>query len=540
MRIIPYVVRAVEDDPTENDTSAGRPGQPQRTMFHAQRIDGSQRLEMADFAEVAPGHDVQWLWQGRIPLGHVTLIEGDPGAGKSFVALDLAARVSRGKLWPETAAAGAGSRPRPPGNVLLVLPQDDGSAIGRRLDELGADRSHIRSMRDVASYEPQLERTERRRLMLPYDLPMLRQELDDNESIKLVVIDPLSDLCEGPQTLAETLRQLNELAASKAVAIVVTLPAHCRFDSRGSLRVSSRWRTEAARWVWCVVADPDDPARRMFVPRRTNYCTEPPGLAFRLERGHVVWSPGAQVDPRDPLEQQKGARACLDELLRDGFRPAREIFSLGAQCGFNPRQLRAAAKRDGVESHKGAGFGADGGYLWFTSEQRSQYLAGDCSVVPALEAAPPEAAERASEHLVKESAPFVEGAPVAEPVTGPVAEPAELLAKSHEVPFAPVPSLAESPVVTMLTATDPRSLSENSKPLTASPSPPRGEGSIRIGSEPATSRAKIPESLEKPAENIVSTGSSLPRDRYLRKQERRRRLKEQRSQSRRHASTACR
>jgi hypothetical protein len=43
---------------------------------------------------------VPWLWPGRIALGRVTLLVGDPGVGKSLVALDIAARVSTGRPWP--------------------------------------------------------------------------------------------------------------------------------------------------------------------------------------------------------------------------------------------------------------------------------------------------------------------------------------------------------------------------------------------------------------------------------------------------------
>src|SRR5579863_10600519 len=59
-----------------------------------------QGFEMPQFDEFRAGPDVQWLWPGRIPRGMVTLVEGAEGAGKSFVALDVAARVSRGLGWP--------------------------------------------------------------------------------------------------------------------------------------------------------------------------------------------------------------------------------------------------------------------------------------------------------------------------------------------------------------------------------------------------------------------------------------------------------
>jgi hypothetical protein len=44
---------------------------------------------------------LEWLWPGRIPIGKLTLIAGDPGLGKSFVTLDMAGRVSRGTPWPD-------------------------------------------------------------------------------------------------------------------------------------------------------------------------------------------------------------------------------------------------------------------------------------------------------------------------------------------------------------------------------------------------------------------------------------------------------
>ncbi len=43
---------------------------------------------------------VRWLWPGRMALGKLTLLMGDPGLGKSCVALDLAARITRGGVWP--------------------------------------------------------------------------------------------------------------------------------------------------------------------------------------------------------------------------------------------------------------------------------------------------------------------------------------------------------------------------------------------------------------------------------------------------------
>src|SRR5207253_3198533 len=44
---------------------------------------------------------LRWLWQDKIPLGKLTIIEGPPGIGKLYAALDIAARISTGELCVE-------------------------------------------------------------------------------------------------------------------------------------------------------------------------------------------------------------------------------------------------------------------------------------------------------------------------------------------------------------------------------------------------------------------------------------------------------
>ena len=63
------------------------------------------------------------------PSGQVTMLDGDPGVGKSFLTLAIAAAVSQGR------ALGPGARVGKPGNVLL-LAAEDGAAdtIRPRLD----------------------------------------------------------------------------------------------------------------------------------------------------------------------------------------------------------------------------------------------------------------------------------------------------------------------------------------------------------------------------------------------------------------------
>src|SRR4051812_10630163 len=88
----------------------------------------------------------------RIPLGRITLLVSDPGLGKSLLALDIAARVSRGAPWPDEAKDEGGvgkgessddlppsSFRLPPSSVLLLTAEDDfADTVRPRLEALGA------------------------------------------------------------------------------------------------------------------------------------------------------------------------------------------------------------------------------------------------------------------------------------------------------------------------------------------------------------------------------------------------------------------
>src|SRR5437588_8458313 len=69
------------------------------------------------FLDQVPDKPLTWLWPGRIPLGHLTLLDAAPGSGLSLVALTLAACVSSGSPLP------AGT-PTQHGYVLLLAPYD--------------------------------------------------------------------------------------------------------------------------------------------------------------------------------------------------------------------------------------------------------------------------------------------------------------------------------------------------------------------------------------------------------------------------------
>jgi hypothetical protein len=317
------------------------------------------RLDKPILAPLAPCEDVDWLWNDRIPVGQVTLIEGAPRAGKSFVVQDLAARVTTGAAWPDRDSA-----PRAPEKCLFIGRQESaGNLLARRLELAGADPErlcHFARFKTIDS----AKRSGVRPVNFPGDLPALELFLENQPEVKLVVIDPLSDVGHSGDEAAETLHRLNEIAANCAVAIVVTQRAAVQFDARGQLKVKSRWPTDAARCTWCVAVDCDSESERLFVPTRMNFRVEPQGLRFTIAAGRIEWNVAEPVDSRDPARSLSGCGLWLSELLEVGDIASREVYRLGAELGYTVDMLKYAKKRIGAHRRRVGGFTSAGYWMW--------------------------------------------------------------------------------------------------------------------------------------------------------------------------------
>ena len=86
---------------------------------------------------------IRWLWQGWLAAGKFHVVGGQPGTGKTTIALDFAAIVSSGGRWPDGSRAEAG-------NVLIWSGEDDAEdVLAPRLQAMGADMTRIYFVGDV-------------------------------------------------------------------------------------------------------------------------------------------------------------------------------------------------------------------------------------------------------------------------------------------------------------------------------------------------------------------------------------------------------
>ena len=128
-------------------------------------------LKLISMSEIN-AEEVQWLWYPYIPLGKLTIIQGDPGEGKTSFILAVIAALTRGEPLPEC------ERAAEPMNVIYQTAEDGlADTIKPRLESAGADCTRVlvidEGKRELTLCDARLEEAIRR------------------TGAKLIVLDPL-------------------------------------------------------------------------------------------------------------------------------------------------------------------------------------------------------------------------------------------------------------------------------------------------------------------------------------------------------------
>lgn len=301
---------------------------------------------------------VEWLWPGWIPRGMITLLGAVPGAGKSFLALDLARRLIHGLPFPSA----------------LPSPSHGEGSVGEVV--IYVDAESIPQLINQRAQAWQMD-TSRLYLMLPHPtgdpldmLDFARQQHRDRlvEMVftlhpQLVIIDSLSSItCKGENNIEDVravLGFLNLLAQDFKIGLL--LIHHLRKaagfqtkqwdisidDFRGSSHIIAMSRSVMGLSVVQTGPEPDRNGPRKLEIIKTNLGPYPDPLGFEFAPLHPAgvllrWG-SAPRSYEEPTSQDK-CSAWLADLLSNASEPLRpsEIIELGESEGFSRASIYRA------------------------------------------------------------------------------------------------------------------------------------------------------------------------------------------------------
>jgi hypothetical protein len=320
----------------------------------------NQTVDLVSFDKIQH-EEVKWLWSGRIPLGKITILQGDPDLGKSTLAFDLAARVTQNAEMPDATRSDLDA---PAGAVLMTAEDGLADTIRPRLDAAGADLPR------VVTFGPN------EHILIPRDVHRLEKAIQQTAA-KLVVIDPLAAFLDGSvngwvnQDVRRALHPLKQMAESNGTAILLLdhlSKASGRaaiYRGNGSVAFNA-----AARSVLLVGKHPEDPQKRVLARVKGNLCQDPGSLAYRMEQAsngavRVEWLGSCDFNANDlgeELQTERPSRvsACaawLREKLPPGAAALETVVEAEALAnGFTKRTFQRARMAAGVSSRKSGNF----------------------------------------------------------------------------------------------------------------------------------------------------------------------------------------
>jgi RecA/RadA recombinase len=290
-----------------------------------------------------PKSSVSWLWKPYIPMGKVTVIQGDPGDGKTTVALAIAAYVTTGRPLPETTGEPV------IGEVIYQSAEDNvGDTLNPRLLALGADCSKISYMHEFSDIEKDCENLENAILEV---------------EAKFVCLDPLQAYIGRGRDMSRAadmrrlMSGLAEAAERTQCAIIAighmnkTSGAKKLYRGLGPIDIAA-----SARSVLLLGRSAEDKDIRVMSHVKSSLAQEGAPIAFTIGENSSVEFLGpfdGDIRPLDaPVEENKreSAAEIILEMTADEPRRCSEIYNACLARGISDRTVDTAKKELGVKS----------------------------------------------------------------------------------------------------------------------------------------------------------------------------------------------
>lgn len=349
---------------------------PLDTAMEAAATKQPSRVLLSCGSDLEP-EPVRWLWKHWLALGKLVLLAGQPGQGKTTLALSLAATVTTGGRWPDGSDSQCG-------NVLVWSGEDDpADTLLPRLMAAGADRArcffiqgtHING--EVDTFDP------------ARDMGSLESAVQDIGGVRLLIVDPVVSAISGDDhknsAVRRSLQPLVDLASKANMAILGI--SHFSKGGAGSdpaSRVVGSVAFTAVARVVIVAAKSHkfgDEDNRIFARAKSNIGPDDGGFEYQIEQtetingihaSYIRWGQSVEGNARDLLaepeesEDQAALAGGAVEMLRheltsETWTSADFARKALLAAGFTAKQIWKASNKLSVIRKKG---GMESGWYW--------------------------------------------------------------------------------------------------------------------------------------------------------------------------------
>lgn len=295
--------------------------------------------------------EVEWLWYPYIPYGKITIIEGDPGEGKTTLVLKLAAALSRGLPLPCD-----DDKEYEPIHIIYQTAEDGiEDTIKPRLEKAGADCSMIRVIDET---DKELSMTDDR----------LEQAIIETKA-RLIILDPIQAYIGATvdmhrvNEIRPVLKHLGTIAEKHNCAIILIGHMNKASGSKSTYRGLGSIDIQAtARSVLLVARLRDKPNIRIMAHDKSSLAPAGDAIGFEMteDNGMVCIGPyDITIDELLSGNEGRGKKKLdiAENFIKEYFGsnkviPSNEIMMEAAKRSIKRNTLLSAKKKLGITSDK--------------------------------------------------------------------------------------------------------------------------------------------------------------------------------------------
>ncbi len=305
------------------------------------------KLRMIKLSEIQT-QEVKWLWFPMIPYGKLTIVQGDPGDGKTTLILNIAAKLSKGEGLDEN------MKPTEPMNIIYQTAEDGlADTVKPRLEMAGADCERIMVIDESEKL-----------------LSMIDERLEEaiiKTNAKLLILDPIQAYLGGGMDMnraneaRDMTKKLGALAEKYKCAIVLIGHMNKASGNKAAYRgMGSIDFFAVARSVLLVGRVEGEPNIRAVVQIKNNLAQFGHPKAFELMESGFRWLGDYEITADEVLggiapkaNKLEQAKQMLRELAEtSNVVQSNEIFDMADEQGISKRTLENAKKALGIRAKK--------------------------------------------------------------------------------------------------------------------------------------------------------------------------------------------